>query len=203
MGTGSALAYRCGITPWERYPRAATTACTPANSCAAGGRGRHRQHPPRHHGRHPRRVRFQQTMKKWLRAQPHQPATIAELQTLLETFREEYNHRRPHRSLEHRSTPATAYSARPKATPGGVQNTETHDRVRRDKINKAGTVTLRVAGRLRHIGVGRPHAGTHVYLLIQDLDVRVVDAATGELLRELTINPSKDYQPRNPQKPNS
>ena len=129
-------------------------------------------------------------MKKWLRAQPHQPATIAELQTLLETFREEYNHRRPHRS-----TPATAYSARPKATPGGVQNTETHDRVRRDKINKAGTVTLRVAGRLRHIGVGRTYAGTYVYLLVQDLDVRVIHAATGELLRELTIDPRRDYQP--------
>ena len=48
-----------------------------------------------------------------------------------------------------------------------------------------------------------PAAGTHVILLIQDLDVRVIHAATGELLRELTINPSKDYQPRNPQKPNS
>jgi hypothetical protein len=133
-------------------------------------------------------------MKKWLRAQPHQPATLAELQTLLETFREEYNQRRPHRSLEHRSTPATAYTARPKATPG-VQNTETHHRVRRDKINKAGTVTLRVAGRLRHIGVGRTYAGTYVFLLVQDLDVRVVDAATGELLRDLTIDPRRDYQP--------
>jgi hypothetical protein len=28
--------------------------------------------------------RFQQTMKKWLAAQPHQPVTIAELQTLLD-----------------------------------------------------------------------------------------------------------------------
>ena len=30
--------------------------------------------------------RFQQTMKKWLRAQPHQPTTITELQALLDTF---------------------------------------------------------------------------------------------------------------------
>jgi transposase InsO family protein len=139
--------------------------------------------------------RFQQTMKKWLRARPRQPATITELQTLLDTFREEYNQRRPHRSLEHRSTPGTAYAARPKATPGSVQNPATHDRVRRDKISTSGTVTLRVAGHLRHIGVGRTHAGTHVYLLVQDLDVRVVDAATGELLRELTIDPRRDYQP--------
>jgi len=38
--------------------------------------------------------------------------------------------------------------------------------------------------------------GTHVILLIQDLDVRVVNAITGELLRELTIDTNKDYQPR-------
>ena len=139
--------------------------------------------------------RFQQTLKKWLRAQPHQPTTIAELQTLLDTFREEYNHHRPHRSLEHRSTPATAYAARPKATPGAGSTIETHERIRKDKINKAGTVTLRVAGQLRHIGVGRTHAGTYVLLLVQDLEVRVIDAATGELLRELTIDPTRDYQP--------
>jgi transposase InsO family protein len=139
--------------------------------------------------------RFQQTLKKWLRAQPDQPGNIAELQALLDTFREEYNQRRPHRSLEYRSTPATAYTARPKATPGGDQIADTHDRVRRDKINKAGTVTLRVAGRLRHIGVGRTYAGTYVILLVQDLNVRVIDAATGELLRDLTIDPRRNYQP--------
>nr|WP_244666705.1 IS481 family transposase [Myceligenerans indicum] len=47
--------------------------------------------------------RFQQTMKKWLTAQPHQPATITQLQTLIDQFVDEYNHRRPHRSLPHLS----------------------------------------------------------------------------------------------------
>ena len=32
-------------------------------------------------------------------------------------------------------------------------------------------------------------------LLVQDLEVRVVNATTGELLRELTIDPTGDYQP--------
>ena len=91
-----------------------------------------------------------------------------------------YNHRRPHRSLPHRATPSTAYQARPKATPGTKPDNDTHDRVRHDKISKAGTVTLRVAGQLRHIGVGRTYAGTYVILLVQDLAVRVVHAATGE-----------------------
>jgi hypothetical protein len=37
-----------------------------------------------------------------------------------------------------------------------------HDRVRHDTIDNSGTVTLRINGRLRHIGVGRMHARTHV-----------------------------------------
>ncbi|WP_202866328.1 IS481 family transposase, partial [Kribbella turkmenica] len=59
--------------------------------------------------------RFQQTLKKWLRAQPAQPATLTELQALLDTFVEYYNRQRPHRSLPHRATPAVTYHARPKA----------------------------------------------------------------------------------------
>jgi transposase InsO family protein len=139
--------------------------------------------------------RFQQTLKKWLLAQPVQPATMAELQTLIDAFVTAYNHHRPHRSLPHRATPATAYTARPKATPGTDRAADTHDRVRTDRIDSTGCVTLRLAGRLHHIGIGRTHAATHVLLLVQDLHVRVIDAATGELLRELTINPTRDYQP--------
>lgn len=55
--------------------------------------------------------RFQQTLKKWLRAQPHQPATLTELQTLLDTFTEEYNNHRPHRSLPKKATPAALYES--------------------------------------------------------------------------------------------
>jgi transposase InsO family protein len=139
--------------------------------------------------------RFQQTLKKWLRARPVQPATVAELQALLDQFTQIYNDDRPHRSLPHRATPATIYTTLPKATPSSDRTDDTHDRVRRDKIDDGGAVTLRVNGRLHHIGVGRTHARTPVILLVQDLHVRVVNAATGELLRELTIDPRRDYQP--------
>jgi transposase InsO family protein len=139
--------------------------------------------------------RFQQTMKKWLRAHPAQPATIAQLQALLDAFVDAYNTHRPHRSLPQRATPATAYTARPKAGPSADRDSDTHHRVRTDKIDQTGCVTLRLAGRLHHIGIGRTHARTHVLLLVQDLHVRVIDAATGELLRELTIDPTRDYQP--------
>ena len=140
--------------------------------------------------------RFQQTLKKWLRAQPDQPTTLAELQALLDRFRDEYNQRRPHRSLPKQATPATIYTSLPKATASTDRSTDTHDRVRHDRIDKTGCVTLRHAGQLRHIGIGRTHAGTHVILLVQDLHVHVINAATGEILRELIIDPRKDYQPR-------
>jgi transposase InsO family protein len=139
--------------------------------------------------------RFQQTMKKWLRAQPDQPATIDDLQALLDAFVTEYNEHRPHRSLPHRATPATIYTSRPKATPdSGARADDTHDRVRRDRVDKAGKITLRYQGRLYSIGVGRTHARTRVIVLVQDLQIRIIDAATGELLRELVLDPSKRYQ---------
>lgn len=157
--------------------------------------------------------RFQQTMNKWLAAQPDQPSTIAELQALLDRFADQYNHRRPHRSLPHRATPATVYDSLPKALPGPTRDPDTHDRIRHDIVDKTGSVTLRHNGRLHHIGIGRTHAGTRVILLVHDLQIRVVNAATGELLRELILDPSRDYQPtgapkgptrrpRNEQQPN-
>ena len=89
-------------------------------------------------------------------------------------------------------------AARPKATPGD-RTTHTHDRVRRDTINTNGTVTLRAGGRLRHIGIGRTHARTHVLLLIHDLHTRIVDAATGELLLELDpTSPGTTSPPETP-----
>jgi transposase InsO family protein len=137
--------------------------------------------------------RFQQTLKKWLTARPA-AATLTDLQAQLDQFTDLYNNKRPHRSLEHRATPAVAYAARPKAVPGD-RGADTHDRVRADIIGDTGTVTLRHGGRLYHIGVGRTHARTRVLLLIRDLDIRVINAATGELLRQLTLDPARNYQP--------
>jgi transposase InsO family protein len=137
--------------------------------------------------------RFQQTQKKWLAAQP--PAkTIAGLSRQLSRFRRYYNEQRPHRALDRR-TPWDAYTARPKATATGPY-IDPHWRVRHDKVDKAGAVTLRSNSRLHHIGLGRALAGTRVTLLIDDLHIRVIDRHTGELLRELTLDPTRDFQPR-------
>ena len=137
--------------------------------------------------------RFHQTLKRWLINQPR-AATLTELQAQLHTFLDEYNHHRPHRSLPHYATPATAYTARPKATPG--ERLDTHNRVRTDRIDQFGKLTLRHAGRLHHIGIGRTHARTRVLLLVQDLNIRIINAPTGEPIRQLPLDPTSDYQPR-------
>lgn len=135
--------------------------------------------------------RFQQTLKQWLAKQPR-ARTVAGLQAQLDSFVLTYNQHRPHTSLGRR-TPAVAYHLLPKDGPAGT-GAGTHHRVRHDRVDTTGSVTLRHAGRLHHIGIGRTHAGTDVVMLVDDLDIRVV-ATTGELLRHLTLDPARDYQP--------
>lgn len=140
--------------------------------------------------------RFQQTLKKWLRNQRDQPDTLEQLQALIDTFVEQYNNDRPHRALGRR-TPRAAYTSRPKTKPGdaGEPPDQTHARVRHDRVSE-GKITLRHAGQLFHIGLGRHHNGLKVTALVHDLDITIIDATTGEILRELTLDPSRKYQPQ-------
>ncbi len=138
--------------------------------------------------------RFQQTLKKWLTAQPA-AHSLDQLQGLIDEFTRHYNHNRPHRSLG-RTTPAAAYQRLPKTGPEH-NGADIHFRVRRDRVDKTGSVTIRHNSRLHHIGIGRAHKHTPVTLLVADLDIRVIATQTGELLRHLTLNPNRDYQPQN------
>ena len=61
-------------------------------------------------------------------------------------------------------------------------------------VDKAGKITWRYQGQMYSIGIGRTHTGTRVIVLAQDLDIRIINAATGELLRELVLDTSKRYQ---------
>jgi transposase InsO family protein len=137
--------------------------------------------------------RFHQTLKKWLTTQPR-ARTLRQLQAQLDTFRDYYNTARPHRALGRR-TPQQAYQTRPKAAPTSSPLNDTHYRIRHDKVDPSGVFTLRHNSRLHHIGVGRRHAGTDILILVHDLHVRVLNH-DGELLRELRLDPSKDYQPQ-------
>jgi transposase InsO family protein len=139
--------------------------------------------------------RLHQTLKNWLARQPAAAAT-AELQAQLDAFTDYYNHHRPHRAIGRR-TPATAWTARPRAVPTrqGIQISE-HFRVRKDRVDRDRKLTLRHASRLHHIGIGRRWAGTPVLMLIRDRNIRIITEHTGELVRELVLDPSRNYQPQ-------
>jgi transposase InsO family protein len=138
--------------------------------------------------------RFHQTMKRFLHAQP-KAGSIAELQAQVDRFVAYYNEVRPHRGIGRR-TPRAAWEDRDRARPTGPQIVVGAGvRVRRDRIDKVGRVTLRHRGRLHHIGVGRLHKGARVIVLVDGLDVRIVSDA-GEHLRHLTLDPTRDYQPQ-------
>jgi transposase InsO family protein len=136
--------------------------------------------------------RFHQTLKRYL-AKQTPAASLAILQLQLDTFRRYYNAERPHRAL-HGRTPLVAFSTRLKARPT-IGQARPHFRVRQDRVSKAGNVTVRYLSRLRHIGLGRSHAGEPVRLLIADAYVRVV-REDGSLLRELVLDAGRDYQRR-------
>ena len=106
------------------------------------------------------------------------------------------NYQRPHRSLPpHRQTrlpPTQARACRPPLATGPGTPTTASAPIR---SRPSSTVTLRHAGKLHHIGVEPPGlAGQHGPAARQDLSIRVIHATTGELLRELTLNPERDYQ---------
>jgi transposase InsO family protein len=136
--------------------------------------------------------RFHQTLKRWLAAQPA-AATLAQLQTQLDTFAGIYNQTRTHRAL-HGATPAQAYAATIKAAPA-AQHSGPHYRVRNDHVDRLGKITLRRAGRMHHLGVGVAHAGSAVTLLIDAATVTVIHTDTGEVLSEHTIDPDRSYWP--------
>jgi len=137
--------------------------------------------------------RLHQTLKRYL-ARQAPVKTLAELQAQLDAFLHYYNAIRPHRALGGR-TPLQAYSARIKARPAPEDGPPAHFRVRHDKVDAGGTVTLRYDSRLHHIGLGRAYKGRLIKLLVADRDIRVLDARTGELIRRLMLDPSRDYQP--------
>ena len=133
--------------------------------------------------------RLHQTLKLFLARQT--PATsLALLQAQLDSFREYYNHHRPHRALG-RQTPLAVFNSKVKARPEPSAQ-PIHYRVRQDQIDSHGSVTLRYLGRLRHIRVGVAHRNRKVHLLIAGADVRII-ATGGELIRELRLDPEHLY----------
>jgi transposase InsO family protein len=136
--------------------------------------------------------RFHQTLKRYLARQPR-ARSIAELQRQVDRFVAYYNQVRPHRAIGRR-TPRAVWEARDKARPSRPQIERLKDvRVRQDRIDKGGMVTLRHAGRLHHIGAGRDHSGKRVTMLVSGREIRIITTRDGELVRRLTLDATKTY----------
>ena len=116
--------------------------------------------------------------------------TLPQLQNQL-AFRHIYNTARGHRALEMK-TPQESYLATIKATPQEAKN-EGHYRVRHDKVDQFGKVTMRRAGKMHHLGVGIKNQFKTVFLIVDHYKVSIVEKKTGEILSQHEIAPSRTY----------
>ena len=143
--------------------------------------------------------RFHQTLQRWLRARPT-ARSVAELQRQLDEFRAHYNEQRPHRALG-RSTPAHAYRATPRAAPAGGGRAQGHYRLRYDRLDGKGKMTIRRAGRMHHLHAGVEHARKRVLAFADDDRVTIAELVTGEVLSTHLIEPNKAYWRNQNKKP--
>lgn len=141
--------------------------------------------------------RFHQTLKRWLTQQP-KASSITQLQKQLDRFKEIYNYQRPHKAIG-RATPAITYQATVKAAPLST-TLAGHYRVRFDHVDKFGKVSLRRAGKMHHLGVGRAHTGKAITILVDEKVVQVVEDKTGEILTTHLIDGEKIYWAQKPPK---
>ena len=138
--------------------------------------------------------RMHQTQKRWLGQQP-KAENIHGLQLQLDEFMHVYNNVRPHSAHSPKVTPVTAYHATLKAEPRTAGITA-HYRTRVDTVDKFGKLTLRRAGMVHHLGVGIKHARTPILMLIDETDVMVTHALTGEILSTHVIDHNRNYWPK-------
>lgn len=158
------------------------------------GLGIHSKHSRPYHPQTCGKVeRFHQTLKKFINEQDD-IETKRQLQVQLDRFVSYYNEVRPHRAIRRR-TPAEVYAAREKARPSSEPIDLSGGRkLRHDKLDGKGTVTLRVNGQMHHIPCGRQFAGLRVRLLVEDLDISII-GVDGQPVRHLTLDPTRNYQP--------
>ena len=131
---------------------AAATRSNTSSHCSASAR---RTGPPATRRPKGKIERFHQTQKRWLAARPT-PRTTIELQRQLDEFRENYNEYRPHRALD-RATQHTPTAPPPRPL-RPADHAPQHYRLRYDRLDTTGKMTLRRAGRMHHLGIGRAHA---------------------------------------------
>lgn len=130
--------------------------------------------------------RFHQTLQKWLEAQPR-AATLEELQTQLDTFRHGYNHQRKHRAIG-RKTPASIWEQTPKAGPADRPLGAT-TRIHRVTVSNG----VCYINKQYSITIGAAHNSQQATIVITGLSCHVF--ITGQLIRQLQLDPTRRHQP--------
>ncbi len=85
--------------------------------------------------------------------------------------------------------------------PASNGHAQGHYRLRYDRLDNAGKMSLRRAGRMHHLGVGAKHARKRVLALADDHRIIVTDLTTGEILSTHLIDPKKTYWRNQNQQP--
>ncbi|MCT1867775.1 IS481 family transposase, partial [Dermabacter sp. p3-SID358] len=67
-------------------------------------------------------------------------------------------------------------------------------RTRNDTVDKNGKVSVRYAGKLFHLGIGRTHKHKKILMVITDNHIITSLVETGEVLTEHYIDTARDYQ---------
>lgn len=129
--------------------------------------------------------RHHQTLKAWLSTRPA-ARTLAGLQRLLDEYERFYNHERPH-SAKAGATPVEAWRANQPDKPGPSIALPSNAGLRR--VNSTGTFMWNGF----NVGLGHRHKHKQVLVIARDLDLAVFDEH--RLLRRLTIDPTRSYQP--------
>ena len=128
--------------------------------------------------------RVHQTLGRWLTARPA-PRTLDELQALLETYRQGYNHRR-HQALDG-DTPHQRFHASDRAHPAGPAPRVAGHLTR----TASSTGVIRLGG--ASIGLGRRHRGATAEVFWQGDRVTVLIDDT--VAASLTLDRNVRYQP--------
>lgn len=131
--------------------------------------------------------RHHQTLKKWLRTQPP-PATRADLQALLDTYRDYYNHHRRHSALPRRMTPAEAWASAESAGGPDHPPRQVDATLHRCTVDHQGKI--KVAG--ARTCVGKTYAGATV-TAIRDGEYATIYNANGQPIGRLHLDPAKRY----------
>ncbi|MEU8608969.1 DDE-type integrase/transposase/recombinase [Actinoplanes sp. NPDC048791] len=131
--------------------------------------------------------RHHQSLKKWLHTQPA-PATITDLQTLLNAYRDHYNTRRRHSALPHRSTPQQAWQQA--SNHGGPASLPMQTDASLHRCTVTVTGAIAVAG--HRTSVGTRHAGTTVTAIRDRNHITVYDP-DGQPLGYFQLVPDRNY----------